>query len=641
MGNIMSKRKKLPKSLVVKKNSQKIFFLLKVLVVVFLFSAVAILGLFVYYAKDFPRPEKFTERPFVQSTKIYDRTGEVLLYEIYGEEKRIIIPIGSVPEFLKQALISAEDANFYHHIGIDPVGVFRALLADLRLRKPAFGGSTITQQLIRSSFLSREKTAKRKVREIILTLEMERRYSKGQVLEFYFNQVPFGSNSYGVEAASQAYFNKSVSDISLPEAALLVSLIKAPSYLSPYGDHKDELLARKDYVLDRMNKEGYISKETAKEAKKTEIVFSKNLQLIKAPHFVVYVKDYLEKKYGEDFLKEKGLRVYTTLDWKLQQLAEKTVKERVGVNQNYHSFNASLIAINPQNGEILSMVGSADYFGDALPLGCDPGKNCLFDPHPNVVIRGRQPGSAFKPFVYATAFQKGFDDKTIVVDEEVNFGTPENPYIPQNYDGRFRGPVTLRQSLAQSLNIPSVKVLRDFAGLKNSIQTAKNFGITTLTQGPWFYGLPLVLGGGEVKLLEMVSAYGVFATEGYYTPAVSILKIIDNQGVVVEENKKTLKRVLEPWVAQLVTSILSDNEARAPIFGEKSVLYFEGGGVAAKTGTTESFRDGWVIGYTPTRVVGVWAGNNDNSPMKKEPGIVLAGPIWRRVMDEAALGNKP
>jgi len=598
-----------------------------------LFLAFVVLALFVYYSKDLPQPERFAERTSVESTKIYDRSGEVLLYEMYGEEKREAVSLDKVPEQLKQAIIATEDVNFYHHFGIDFRGIIRATLANLKLMKPAEGGSTISQQLIRSTFLTNEKTLKRKVREIILTLELERKYSKDQILEFYLNQVPFGSNTYGVQAASLTYFQKPVWEISLSEAAALAALIQAPSRLSPYGEHKDELLKRKDYVLDRMTKAGFLTKDQTEKAKKTDIKFSTTAQSIRAPHFVMYVKDYLETKYGEDFLKEKGLKIYTSLDWDLQETAEKAIKEGVKINKSYQAYNASLAAVDPATGQILAMVGSADYFGESLPKGCVSGVNCLFDPQPNVTIRDRQPGSAFKPFVYATAFKKGYTDKDVVVDEQTNFGTPDNPYVPQNYDGLFRGPVTLRQALSQSLNVPSIKVLAYLAGLEDSIQTAKDLGITTLTRPASFYGLPLVLGGGEVKLLDMVSAYGVFGTEGLRLTPISVLKIVDADGNVIEENNPFPKRVLNPEIARLITSILSDNGARSPIFGSHSPMYFENYQVAAKTGTTQNYQDGWIVGYTPSIAVGVWVGNNDNTPMLKEPGIVLAGPIWRVFLD--------
>jgi membrane peptidoglycan carboxypeptidase len=358
---------------------------------------------------------------------------------------------------------------------------------------------------------------------------------------------------------------------------------------------------------------------------------------IKAPHFVMYVKDYLVQKYGEDFLKEKGLKVYTSLDWELQELAEKIVKEGAEKNRVYNAHNAALVAINPKTGEILAMVGSKDWYAtSSYPANCTPGKSCLFEPYPNVALRGRQPGSAFKPFVYVTAFEKGYNDKTVVVDEPTCWPSGNKEWCPQNYDGLFRGPVTLRQALAQSLNIPSVKVLDSLAGLNDSIKNAQKFGITTLTD-PKKYGLAIVLGGAEVKLLDMVSAYGVFATEGMAISPVSILKIEDTKGNVIEENKTTPKRVIDAEPVRILNSILSDNEARAPIFGLHSPMYFENYQVAAKTGTTQDYKDGWIIGYTPSIVAGVWAGNNDNSSMWKEPGIVVAGPIWRQFMEKALL----
>jgi 1A family penicillin-binding protein len=619
-----------------KKNKLKKFFIFffKILGGVFLFSSLAFLLLFIYIAKDLPRPENFAEHSLAQSTKIYDRTGKVLLYEYYGEEKREVVPFDKIPQHLKNAVLAAEDINFYKHFGLDIRGIGRAIQVNLKLKKPVQGGSTISQQLIRSTFLTREKTLKRKIRELILTLELERRYSKDEIFGFYLNQIPFGSNAYGVQAASQTYFGKDVSEINLSEAALLAALIRAPSDLSPYGEKREELLKRKDLILDKMAEVGFISKTEAEEAKKTEIIFSKILQPIRAPHFVFYIREYLEEKYGEDFIKEKGLKVYTSLDWELQQEAEKIVKEGAKRNRVYGAYNAALVAIDPKTGEILAMVGSADFFEDPYPKNCTPGLNCLFEPYPNVAIRGRQPGSAFKPFVYATAFKKGFNDNTVIVDEPTNFGTAANPYTPQNYDGLFRGPVTLRQALAQSLNVPSVKLLAYYAGLEDSIKTAKELGITTLTKEPSFYGLPLVLGGGDVKLLEMVSAYGVFATGGIRFPLISILKIVDANGNFIEKKNTSSKRVLEPWVAQLITDILSDNEARAPIFGYNSVMYFPDRKVAVKTGTTENYRDGWIIGYTNSISVGVWVGNNDNTPILREPGIIVAGPIWRDFMNK-------
>ncbi len=624
-----------------RKKKRSAFSILRLLFFAFLVFFFGGLSVFFYYAKDFPRPEIFSERQLAQSTKIYDRTGEVLLYEIFGEEKRTWVPLQTIPDYLKQAVIAAEDSDFYSHFGVDLKGITRAILIDLRLGLPVYGGSTIPQQLIRSTFLSTEKTAERKVREIILALELDRRYPKDQILEWYLNQVPFGQNAYGAEAASWLYFKKPVAEISLSEAASLAALIQAPYRLSPYGENKDGLLARKDYVLNRMTKEGFLTQEESENAKKEEINFVETLTEIKAPYFTLWVKQQLEEKYGEDLLIKKGLRVYTSLDWKLQSIAEDIAKDRIEKNKAYNANNMGLVSINVKTGEILAMtVGTGDYYASPYPEECISGVNCLFDPKFNVVVGtrknpGRQPGSAFKPFVYATAFKNRYTDNYIVVDEPTDFGIwGGKEYSPQNYDGLFRGPVSLRQSLAQSLNVPSVKVLLDLAGLENSIKTAKDLGITTLSPP---FGPSIVLGGWEVKLLEMTSAYGVFANDGLKIPPVSILKIEDSLGNIIEENRKTPMRVLEREVARLINDILSDNETRAPMFGFYSALYFENYQIAAKTGTTQDYRDAWVIGYTPSVVTGVWVGNNNNESMAEEPGVVLAGPIFHDFMEKALL----
>ena len=592
---------------------------------------------FIYYAKDLPRPEKFTEKQFIQSTKIYDRTGEVLFYDIYGEEKRTYVPLEQISDNVKKAVLAAEDSDFYSHFGINLKGIARSILTDLRIGSPVYGGSTIPQQLIRSSFLSIDKTAQRKIRELILALELDRRYSKDQILEWYLNQIPFGSNAYGIESASQTFFKKHASEVSVAQAATLASMIKAPSYLSPY-QNKEQLMIRKDYVLGRMEKLGYITKAELEEAQKEELVFEKPIT-IKAPYFTLqYVKTYLEEKYGEEFLKEKGLKVYTSLDWELQEKAEEMVEQAVKINKGKNAHNASLVAIDPKTGEILAMVGGANYFDDSYPKNCVSGKTCKFDPQFNVATLGlRQPGSAFKPFAYVTAFQKGFTPETKVVDEQTNFGIwGDKEYIPENYDGLYRGEITLRESLAQSINITSVKVLLEMAGpeIENSVKTAEDMGITTLKPP---FGPSIVLGGWEVKLLDITSAYGVFAAEGLKVPPVSILKIEDSKGNIIEENKKTPQRVLSTQACRTINDILSDNKARAPIFGLNSSLYFKDHQIAAKTGTTQNYQDAWTIGYSSSVVVGVWVGNNDNSPMLKAPGVAGAGPIFHSFMEQVLL----
>lgn len=639
---------------------------LKLFIFAFLSVVFCSFVVFIYFAKDLPRPEKFTEKQFIQSTKIYDRTGQTLLYEIYGEENRTIVSLDKIPDYLKKAVIATEDVDFYNHFGIDLKGILRSILINFRLKEALVGGSTIDQQLIRSTFFSTEKTAQRKIREIILAIELDRRYSKDQILEWYLNQVPFGSNAYGVEAASQTYFGKSVSDISISEAAVLAAIIQGPSRLSPFGPNKDDLLTRKDYVLDRMAEEGFLNKTETEELKEEEIKFVETPTDIKAPYFTLWVKQQLEDTYGEDFLRNGGLKVYTSLDWDIQKLAEKDLKEGVERNYSYNAYNGGLVAIDPKSGEVLAMsVGTGNYYEPSYPEGCIEGSTCLFESRFNVTVGtqkspGRQPGSSFKPFIYATAFKTGwYDDETEVLDEPTNFGVwGDKTYSPQNYDGLSHGWVNLRQSLARSLNIPSIKVLylagsdarieklsiNDFTGqesvfsqgLERSLKTARDMGITTLDNPLSSYGPALVLGGGEVNLLEMTSAYAVFANNGLEIPPVSILKIEDSQGNVIYQNKKEPKRVLSNEVTDLITSILSDNDARSPTFGPRSNLYFDNLKVAAKTGTTDDFRDCWTMGYTSSLAVGVWTGNNNNDEMiRRQPAATVAGPIFHQFMEDA------
>lgn len=596
------------------------------------------IALFFVFLKDLPRPEVFTEAQMNQSTKIYDRTGKILLSSVYGEEKRTYVPLSQIPDIMKKAVIATEDANFYSHFGIDIPAIFRALKIDITQKTNAHGASTITQQLIRSTFLTTDKTISRKVKEIVLSIELDRKYSKDQILEWYLNQVPFGINIYGVEEASLSYFQKSAQDLTLPEAALLAAIIQLPSYYSPYGKHLEELLGRKDYVLKRMEQEHYITAEQRDEAMKVELTFNK-LPKTMAVHFVEYVKQQIEDQYGPEFLEIKGLKIYTTLDWELQQAAEAAIAENVENNiARFGAYNSALVSIDPHTGEILAMVGSADPWGEPLPEGCDPSTNCKFVPSFNVATDGlgRQPGSSFKPFVYAEAFRKGATPDTIVVDELTDFGVwGTEHYIPQNYDGKFRGPVTLRNALAQSLNVPAVKVLRDIAGLDDSISLAKKLGITTLNQPSGYYGLALVLGGGEVHLLDMVSAYGVFGNDGYRIEPSPIIKIEDANGNIVYENKKSPRKVLESSVCDMITDVLSDNNARAPIFGPYSNLRFDNYKVYVKTGTTQKNGDGWIIGCTEDTCVGVWSGNNDNTRMTGGVGESASGPAWRKIIEKS------
>ncbi len=591
-------------------------------------------SLFVYSAKDLPRPEKFTERSVIESTKIYDRTGDVLLYELYGEEKREFIKLEQIPKHLIQSVIVTEDTNFYNHRGIDFGGIIRSLQENIKRGATVAGGSTITQQLARNTFLTSDRTIGRKIKEIILALEIEKRYSKDDIMEWYLNQIPLGPNIYGLETASQYYFNKPSSELSLPESATLAALIKAPSYFSR---NKEGLLNRKNYVIDRLTLENYITLEENQKYKEEEIIFAESFSFIRAPHFVLEIQSYLLREYGKNFLEQKGLKIQTSLDWELQQIAEKAILENEQKIKGFNAHNAGLIALDPQTGEILAMVGSKDWFASSYPEGCIPGKNCLFDPQVNVTTfgGGRQPGSALKPFFYALAFEKGYTDKTILIDEETNFGTfGGKPYIPRNYDGRFRGAVTLRESLAQSLNIPSVKVLTYLVGLEKGIKDLERFGFTTFDQSVYYYGPSIVLGGGEARLLELTSAYGIFANDGLFIKPFNISKIKDNQGNILNQNNATPQRVIPSQVAKMINDVLSDNSARSIMFGPRSIMYFENYEIAVKTGTSNDFKDAWIVGYSPNLVVGVWAGNNNNEPMVG-PGVSIAGPIWRSFMEKA------
>jgi len=622
-------------------NKNWLVFLLKLSFFLAIFFLGAILLIFVYFSKDLPDPQKINERQIVESTKIFDRTGKIILYDIHGEEKRTVIPFEEIPQQMKNATLAIEDSSFYQHFGLDFTGILRSAFYNLIGRKVlgqkiSAGGSTITQQFIKNAILTSEKTYTRKIKEAILAIEMEIKYSKDEILEFYLNQVPYGSNAYGVEAAAQTFFNKQAKDLTVAESALLASLTQAPSYYSPYGSHREILKARQEYALERMFKLGYITQQEMEQAIQEKLKFAPIKSSIKAPHFVMYIKEYLEEKYGQEVVEKDGLKVYTTLDWDLQLAAEEIIHNGAINNwKKYKAKNAALAAIDPKTGQILAMVGSYDYF------------DLENDGNVNVTIRERQPGSSFKPFAYATALEKGYTPNTVLFDlktefnpncpaaanqEKDSFG--EDCYNPGNYDDKFRGPITARLALAQSLNIPSVEMLY-LAGIEDTIKKAKEMGITSLNGN--YYGLSLVLGGGEVKLLDEVAAYGVFATEGIKNEKSPILKIEDKNGKIIEEFKESpQERVLGEQTARSISDMLSDNEARSPVFGAASPLYFKDRQVAVKTGTTQKYRDAWTVGYTPSLVVGVWVGNNNNASMTREgAGMAAAAPLWHSFIAKA------
>lgn len=600
--------------------------LLRAFFALFFIGTVSAVALFAWVAKDLPSPGKINKRVIAESTKIYDRSGEHLLYEVHGEEKRTIIPFEEIPKNVRAATISLEDQDFYSHYGIKLSSIMRAVLKDVMSGDRAQGGSTITQQFVKNSLLTNEKTLIRKIKEVILSIEIEQKFSKDEILAMYLNEIPYGSNAYGIEAAAQTFFGKHAKDLTLDEAALLASLPQAPSYYSPYGSHRDALAGRRQYALKQMERLGYISEEQLNEALNTDVFakISPQKHIIAAPHFVMYIKEYLSEKYGES-VEEMGLRVYTTLDWDKQIEAERIVKEKAIENEKkWNAENAALVAMDPKTGQIIAMVGSRDYFDKDI------------DGQVNVAIRDRQPGSSFKPYVYLAAFQKGYIPETMIYDVETQFDTAEGKeYKPQNYDGKFRGPLHMKEALAQSLNIPAVKTLY-LVGVKDAITLAKNLGITGLNEENR-YGLSLVLGGGEITLLDHVNAYSTLATGGIKRQKTAILRIEDAKGVVLEEFKPDAgERIIDEKYVAMLDHVMSTNAYRAPVFGENSPLRSDSRPMAAKTGTTNEFRDGWTVGHTPSLAVGVWAGNNDNTSMVTgADGVNVAAPIWRAFMDFA------
>ncbi len=569
-----------------------------------------------------PNPARLVIYAATDSTKVFDRDGAVL-YDISNGKNRTTIPFDQMPEYLKQATVAIEDKDFYHHNGFDIKGFLRGIILKPLTGRGFQGGSTITQQFVKNALLSSERSIWRKARELILAFELEAIYPKDKILELYLNEIPYGSGAYGAQEASQMYFGKDAKDISLAEAVVLAALPQAPGRYSPYGQNPDLLMVRKDLVLTQMQKQGYITKAEYDEAKKAEIKFLPRKDSIRAPHFVMYVKELLAAKYGEKILEEGGLRITTTLDIDKQKAAEDTITALAESNKKkYNAGNTALVSLDPNTGEILAMVGSTDYF-DMEAEG-----------NVNVAIRERQPGSSIKPIVYATAFKKDYAPATMLVDVSTDFG---QGYRPRNYDGSFRGPLSIREALANSINVPAVKALA-YAGVQDTIETAHDMGITTLKGGADRYGLSLTLGGGEVTLLDLTRAYGVFATGGNLAPTMAVLKVEDKYGHVLEENKpEKSKQVLDPQVAYLINSILSDDSARARVFGMGGPLTLPGRTVAAKTGTTNDFKDGWTIGYTPDLVTGVWAGNNRNESMTAASGLVAA-PTWNRYMRQALAG---
>jgi 1A family penicillin-binding protein len=572
------------------------------------------------------------ERRVAESTKIYDATGDILLYDLSQNTKRTIVPLEEISDYAQKASIAIEDRDFYNHHGVKPTSFARAMLVNLTTLSFNQGGSTITQQVIKNSILTNEKWLSRKLKEWVLAVQLENILSKEDILSMYLNEIPYGGTMYGIEEASETFFGKKAKDVNLTEAAYLAAIPKAPTYYSPYGKNRERLEERKNLVLSQMFKENMITEEEYKKSKEEVIDFKpKEDSGIKAPHFVFYVIDYLKDKYGADVLEKGGLKVKTTLNYELQVMAQDIAHDYAHENETkFKASNAAITAVDPKTGGILVMVGSRDYFDTEI------------DGAFNVTLGKRQPGSTFKPFVYAEAFKKGYTPETNLFDVKTQFAsncapdnlTSENScYSPDNYDMNFRGPISIRNALAQSINVPAVKTLY-LVGVQDAIRLARDMGMETLSNRG-NYGLTLVLGGGEVTPLEITSAYGVFANEGMRNVATPIMEITDKTGNTIEKLEPKPTQILDKEVALKISDVLSDNEARAPAFGQSSFLHFPNTDVAVKTGTTNDYRDAWIIGYTPSIAVGAWAGNNDNSQMDKKVAGFIVAPMWRAFMDRA------
>jgi len=602
---------------------------LPTIIVLILIGDISTLATLAWISKDLPSPDGVINRSVTVSTKIYDQEGKTVLYDIHGDIKRTLIDLSEIPDHVVKATLAAEDREFYQHKGFSLIGIARSVLTNL-LTGSRVGGSTLTQQFVKNAVLTNEKTYTRKIKELLISYQLEKKFEKNELLQMYFNEIPYGSVIYGVEAAAQSFFGKSAKDISVAEGAILAAIPKAPTFYSPYGNNRDRLIARQRYIIDSMEELTFITPQEAEIARQEKIIFKPLKESIIAPHFVMYVRELLSEKYGEAFITQEGLKVTTSLNLEKQKMAEQAVTDGVEKNKKqYDLSNASLVAIDPATGQIVAMVGSVDYFNDEI------------DGQVNVALRIRQPGSSFKPIVYTAAFVKGYTPETILYDVVTNFEDNEDKkYEPKNYDLEERGPVTIRKALAGSLNIPAVKATY-LTGTDNIIDLAENLGYTTFTDRSR-YGLSIVLGGGEVKLIEHTNAFATLAQEGIRHDISPILKIEDKNGRVLFEYKDKKKKILEPKTTRLITNILSDDSARAYVFGEGSTLTLPDRPVAAKTGTTNDYRDAWTIGYTPDLAVGVWVGNNDNSAMKRgAAGGVVAAPIWNQFMKEALRDSTP
>ncbi|MDD5415973.1 MAG: PBP1A family penicillin-binding protein [Candidatus Daviesbacteria bacterium] len=603
-------------------------------------------GSVIFFATQIPNPSDLSNRDIAQATKIYDRKGQ-LLYDIYQNQNRTPIKLAEIPEYVKEATIAIEDKDFYKHSGFSITGIIRSVF-ELVIHRRVEGGSTLTQQLVKNALLSGERTLTRKLKEFILAVQVERTYSKDEILEMYLNEIPYGGTAYGIEAAANLYFGKSAKDLDLAEASLLAGLPQRPSVYSPYGSHPELAQVRQKEVLNRMVEDKFITENQATTATAEQLIYrtGQSEQGFKAPHFVLYVKEKLIEQFGDKMVEGGGLKVTTTLDYDLQEQTEKIVKKEVDNLSSAKVGNGAAVVLDPKTGQILAMVGSRDYFGKSAPDGCKEGITCSFEPNVNVATSPRQPGSATKPIAYSKALQKGYTANQVYMDVKTEFPGGNKPtYIPVNYDGQYHGVVQMRYALGNSYNIAAVKNL-GLVGVKDVLSLGYQMGLTTWEpsdENVASVGLSLVLGGREVRLLDLTSAYSVFANQGRQLDPVSILKVTDSKGkTLFEFHESAGREVLDPSIAFIISDILSDNGARTAAFGSNSVLNVSGKTVAVKTGTTDEKRDNWTIGYTPSVVVGVWVGNNDNSIMSPvvASGVTGASPIWNKIM-AAVLKNSP
>lgn len=614
-------------------------FLLQLLKIIFPFKVrililILFLGIFfvsysyflVYIAHDIPSPNILKTLPTPTTTEFYDRNGK-LLYRFYEGKNRTPVKLAEIPPSLIQATISMEDKNYYHHLGVDVAGLTRAGISLIK-GGDVQGGSTITQQLIKNTLLTPERTFQRKAKEIILAFWTEKVFNKNEILEMYFNEVPFGGTAWGVAAAAQTYFDKNVSDLNLAESAYLAGLPASPTTYSPYGTNPQLAKNRQKEVLRRMAEDKAITEEQADKAYNEELNIKQPSNEILAPHFVMFIRSKLTEKYGARYVSQGGLKVYTTLDLDLQEKAQTIVSEEVEKIKNLNVSNGAAMITDARNGQILAMVGSKNYW--------DPNGGNF-----NVTTALRQPGSSIKPITYATSFKMGFSPGNVILDTPISYKNFWETYTPVNYDGRFHGAVSIRTALGSSYNIPAVKILSAI-GLPEMIKTAKDLGITSFGDSNR-YGLSLTLGGGEVKMLDMMSVYGTFSQNGNKHLVKGVIKITDSKGNIIEDDSSDPgQTVISPSASYMISDILADNKARTPAFGSNSLLNIPGHKVAVKTGTTDNKRDNWTFGYTPEYVVGVWVGNNDNQPMNPAltSGVTGAAPIWNKIMTEV-LKDRP